>query len=54
MPKIDHIGLNVHESNATAIDLYSRLGFKIIGSYHEYMATAGGGRADAAVPMKEG
>ncbi|MBU1699256.1 MAG: GNAT family N-acetyltransferase [Candidatus Eisenbacteria bacterium] len=36
----DHIGLNVHEDNRTAISLYARLGFKVMGSYHEYMATA--------------
>jgi ribosomal protein S18 acetylase RimI-like enzyme len=37
---IDHIGLNVHEDNKTAISLYERLGFAVIGEYHEYMVDA--------------
>jgi ribosomal protein S18 acetylase RimI-like enzyme len=35
----DHIGLNVKVSNKSAIKLYENLGFRKIGTYHEYLLT---------------
>lgn len=36
---VDHIGLNVFAANATAIQLYKKLGFEEVGTYVEWMVS---------------
>ena len=37
--RVDHLGLNVHVSNAAAIRCYERLGFRSVRRYLEGMLT---------------
>ena len=39
LEKVDHIGLNVHRDNVSAIRCYENLGFEILGKYEECMVT---------------
>jgi len=39
---VDHIGLNVHEDNTTAIRCYERLGFEISARYEEWLCEPAG------------
>jgi ribosomal protein S18 acetylase RimI-like enzyme len=44
---VDHVGLNVKADNQAAIHLYQQLGFEIVASYGEYMATSTGSSTNA-------
>ncbi|TES89391.1 MAG: GNAT family N-acetyltransferase, partial [Anaerolineales bacterium] len=35
----DRNGLNVHSDNTAAIRVYEKIGFEIVGTYHEWMVT---------------
>jgi predicted GNAT family acetyltransferase len=37
---VDHVGLNVRDTNPAAIACYARLGFEVIGPYEEHLLTA--------------
>jgi len=39
LPTVDVIGLNVRSDNTTAIRVYEKIGFEIVGTYHEWMVT---------------
>jgi ribosomal protein S18 acetylase RimI-like enzyme len=39
LASVDHIGLNVKADNGAAIACYRSLGFEIVGSYEEFMAS---------------
>ena len=39
LDKVDHIGLNVHKNNLSAIRCYENLGFETIGTYEECTLT---------------
>lgn len=39
LPTVDVIGLNVRSDNTAAIKVYEKIGFEIVGTYHEWMVT---------------
>ena len=39
LPTVDVIGLNVRSDNTAAIKMYEKIGFEIVGTYHEWMVT---------------
>jgi len=39
LPTVDVIGLNVRSDNTAAIRVYEKIGFEIVGTYHEWMVT---------------